>query len=129
MPLLGILHRKGQGMTTATATDHARQINEIRKQARIVRVPDRVVKRRDFGKAKPIKLEECPFCGSGCGHDERFLLCDVSDMAWPDHRGRAQTVRKRLGVSRAYAVHSETCGAWGPVQTSQNRAMRDWEKS
>ena len=80
-------------------------------------------------KAKLVNLESsCPFCGIGYGPDEHFLLCDVSDMLWPNEYGYQQTVRQWLGVSRAYAVHCENCGAWGPVKTSQDRAMRDWEK-
>lgn len=79
-------------------------------------------------KAKLVNLEPCPFCGIGYYPDEHFLLCDVSGMLWPDEYGRQLTVRQRLGVSRAYAVHCENCGAWGPVGTSQNRAMGEWEK-
>ncbi len=79
-------------------------------------------------KCKKVNVDGCPFCGCGLGAPGDFLVVDVSDMPLPDIHGRNHTVRKVIGISRAYAVHCENCFAYGPIRTSQNRAMRDWEK-
>jgi hypothetical protein len=91
-------------------------------------------------KPRPVKRQpfvtkecngQCPFCGMMSGSpDAEFLVCDVSEMPWPWRQNPdAQiTVRRTLGFSRAYSVHCENCGAWGPVQTSQQRAIRDFSR-
>ena len=72
--------------------------------------------------------EQCPFCGAGLGMDENFLLCDVSEVEISDEYGRIINRKKLFGAAKVYAVICQNCGAIGPMQTSQKKALRDWNR-